>query len=163
MNDRWCVRCGKDTPTPFLVKCFRKMGSRLDGMSVADIGCGNGRNSRYAKSLGAETVAFDMCGDYGTPLILGKDKFPVKDGSFDIVLANYIFMFLDKKEIEFVLKELSRIIRPDASLIWELYPAKDSFYPDAKSIMELNNSIRDRFSGMRTVYFTKDKGFIKGE
>ena len=161
MNERWCVRCGKNIPTPFLVKCVKKM-ENIKGKIVVDIGCGNGRNSEYMKNLGAEVHSFDMCNDYGLKLNLGRDIFPNEMNEVDIILANYVLMFLDTDELANVINEINRIInRQNGMIVWELYPAKDSYYPDEQSIKKLNIFVKNVFKDFDKIYFTKDKGFLK--
>jgi len=42
MNDRWCVRCGRTDPTPYLRKYARLLLGKA-GNRVLDLGCGNGK------------------------------------------------------------------------------------------------------------------------
>ena len=57
LNDRWCIRCGRSTATPYLrqyAKLFPSKGR------VLDIGCGNGRNTRFMEGLGYKVDPVDM-------------------------------------------------------------------------------------------------------
>jgi SAM-dependent methyltransferase len=153
MNDRWCVRCGRQGPTPFLKKHWPKLvGSdnrafTIDPelaatFSVLDIGCGNGRNIKFLQSLGfTDTVALDMATDFGFKITLGKDRFPVFSESADIVLANYVMMFLDKKERQQVMREIDRVMRTDSAVMFELYPAKDSYAKTDAECAQLQDDI----------------------
>ena len=132
LNGRWCVRCGKNDPTPYLkknIKLFPENGR------VLDIGCGNGRNSKYMKSLGYEVDSLDMAGDFGIETILGKDPFPV-DGEYDVILANYVLMFLDEDERWVVQREILKHSKPGTILMIEMYPAKDAHDYDLDEIFE---------------------------
>jgi SAM-dependent methyltransferase len=93
LNDKWCIRCGRKTPSPYLknnVKLLPKEGK------VLDIGCGNGRNSIFMKEKGYVVTSVDMVEDFGNKNIIGED--PLPSDKYDIILDNYILMFLDKKE-----------------------------------------------------------------
>ena len=136
MNNRWCVRCGKDVPTPYLrknTKLFPQKGK------VLDIGCGNGRNSRYMMDLGYNVDPIDMAVDFGVKCILGEDSLPNK--KYDILLANYILMFLDKDTRYKVMKEMSSRAKKNAVLMIEMYPAKDAYEYNFDSMVDyfLNN------------------------
>jgi len=77
LNDRWCIRCGRKTPTPYLAKVLKLFSKK--GM-VLDIGCGNGRNSVFMTDQGYNVKSIDMANDFGNKIILGKDTLP--DGPF---------------------------------------------------------------------------------
>lgn len=122
MNGKWCVRCGKDVPTPYLkknTKLFPEKGK------VLDIGCGNGRNSRYMMGLGYKVDPIDMANDFGVKCVLGKDPLPNK--KYDILLANYILMFLDGDVRFKVMGEMHSRAKKNSILMMEMYPAKDAY------------------------------------
>ena len=123
MNDRWCVRCGKDVPTPYL----KKNKKLLPGHgNVLDVGCGNGRNSKYMRSLGFQVDSVDMAGDFGVKLELGIEPLPKK--KYDVILANYILMFLKPEtERKRVMSEILARSKKDTTMMIEMYPAKDAY------------------------------------
>ena len=144
VNEKWCVRCGRKTPCPYLKKNIKL----LNGKTVVDIGCGNGRNSVYMKDLGYDVVAIDMAvedalkgGINAHSVVLGHDKLPLNKGYADIILANYIFMFLDMGELSCILSEIQRISHVGTKLVVELYPAKDSYCKDNNQCEKLLNFI----------------------
>ena len=121
LNGRWCVRCNKCDPTPYLknnVKLFPSSGL------VLDIGCGNGRNSTYMSELGYKVDSLDMAGDFGIKMVLGVDPFPKK--RYDVILANYILMFLDDDERKRVFEQILDCSKEGTVLMIEMYPAKDA-------------------------------------
>ena len=155
MLDRWCVRCGRTTPTPYTLKTIQwRRKAMLPVRSVLDVGCGNGRNL-HAFQIGTSAkrlVGFDLCTDRAKNLcqahvcrkvrlrsgILGRDELP--KGKFDIVLLNYSLMFLDRDERRKVLSEAYDRLARGGWLVIEMYPAKDSECPtneDCENVIEL--------------------------
>lgn len=155
MNDRWCVRCGRNTETPYLRKNAKLLTADADHGGVAvDIGCGNGRNSKFAVDLGYTVYAFDMakgqtcCKDLIAfdAIVLGKDALPLNDNCVNLILANYILMFLNKRELMRIMLEMHRISAAGCKMVIELYPAKDSYTPTVEACTTLLNDISKTFS-----------------
>lgn len=151
MNGKWCVRCGRKGMTPFLRDSVPKIQviHRMQGLpnqdvTVVDIGCGNGRSMTGLQELSyVKLFGYDMCGDSenARSMLLGKDKFPHEAGSVDLVLANYVFMFLDPAETAQVVKEINRITHTGSVLVLELYPAKDSCITDNEQMVALQHAL----------------------
>lgn len=123
MNDRWCVRCGRTAPTPYLkrnLKHLPKTGR------VLDIGCGNGRNSKFMVAQGYTVDSIDMVGDFGKKCMLGEDPLP-KRYKYDILLANYVLMFLDNRAYEKTIAEMLKVAKVRSWVMIEMYPAKDAY------------------------------------
>ena len=157
LNNKYCIRCGRKEPTPYLKK-YSYLFTHKDykDQKVVDIGCGNGRNSDYMKSLGFTNVhSMDMKPDYGTAMHLGKDSLPIKDKEAKIILANYIFMFLDKTELLQLLGEIKRVAAPKAYLMVELYAAKDSSCPTAAAL-ETYRQLITKTLGWTKVRYAKE-------
>jgi SAM-dependent methyltransferase len=147
LNNKYCVRCGKKDPTPYLKKYTYMFKEDPDWASkkVIDIGCGNGRNSEHMKSEGFRDVtSLDMKPDYGVAMTLGEDTMPVPDGSADIILANYVLMFLNHREFTQVMNEIERIAAPGAYLMYELYAAKDSHCKTKQALISCRDGIAAR-------------------
>jgi SAM-dependent methyltransferase len=176
MNDRWCVRCGRQGPTPFLKKHWRKLAdlptllgpestrNLAEIYSVLDIGCGNGRNTKFLRSVGfTDTVALDMAADFGFKITLGKDRFPVFSGSANVVLVNYVMMFLDKPARIQVMREIDRVLKTDGTVMFELYPAKDSHAKTEAECAALQADIIVYMSELdfETVVVNKNKFILK--
>jgi SAM-dependent methyltransferase len=140
------VRCGRRTATPYLrknINVLNPMGIKdPTKVQVVDIGCGNGRNSDFMKENGYENVlSLDMVNDYGYKIVLGEDKIPIPNKSADIILANYILMFLDDGERAQLIGEIQRIAKSGCSIMVELYPAKDSVIQTQEEMLTLQDEI----------------------
>lgn len=131
MNERWCVRCHKPDATPFLRDVYEKRIKDCEDCrkTCVDIGCGNGRNTRWMQARGYEVIPIDHssgCDNY-RDVILGESPMPVFSKTVGVVLANFVMMFLKSKQQMQVLKEINRIAADGAWLVLEYYPAKDSY------------------------------------
>ena len=170
LNDKYCVRCNRTTPCPYLKSNYDKImseaveayscgkyssiecGYPIEQVSVLDVGCGNGRNSKFMKKKGHTVTSLDMVNDYGTKCILGKGKMPVKSKSMDIILCNYLLMFLDDKERDNVIKEFQRVARKHCIIMLELYPAKDSYAKDENAMLKMQKDIFDKLGWNKIKY-----------
>jgi SAM-dependent methyltransferase len=163
LNDKYCVRCGRNTPTPYLRDNFRKLVPLKLGIRIADIGCGNGRNSKFLMSKGfVDTVSLDMVNDFGKKCILGKEKLPLKDNSVHVILCNYLLMFLNKAERKQLIREIKRIASKDCSIMVELYAAKDSECTTKKEMLKMQKQIFDDL-GWGKVKYSQGRFIAKKE
>jgi SAM-dependent methyltransferase len=158
LNDRWCVRCGKTDPTPYLRDHWKKLTpddwfNDASVLRVLDIGCGNGRNVKFLGSQGfRNTLALDMANDYGFKITLGEDKFPMYDENVEVVLANYVFMFLSPKELNKTVKEIKRVAAPGCTIMVELYPAKDSYVKTEAEMPAFQQELFDQLGWEKVLY-----------
>jgi len=164
MNDRWCVRCGKTDGTPYLKKHWDKLfcNSQLDrGVNVLDVGCGNGRNSEFMKSMGIKNiVSLDMAGDYGSQCTFDGSPLPLFENTVDIVLANYSLMFLSPKERRRVISDIKKSAKKSCYIIVELYPAKDSYCKTDEEMLKMQKDIFDQL-GWGKILYSKGKFIAK--
>jgi malonyl-CoA O-methyltransferase len=116
-------------PNPLLAleqrELSRWLGS-LEGLSVADIGCGTGRWMRQAWSLRARSVVgIDFSPkmiaqaaqkpDLSGNLILADiGRMPLKSFSLDLVVCGFVLGYLPA--LDGVVKEIHRILKPNGSL-----------------------------------------------
>lgn len=132
IKGRCSVTCGRLTPSPYLVRQFDVLTECLTSTHmVVDLGCGNGRNSRYMAKRGCLNIrSFDMAGSSGQQLTLGVDALPIGRGQAQVILANYVLMFLGPAEITQLVAEITRVAALDCRLMVELYPAKAGRFPE---------------------------------
>ena len=106
---------------------------------VLDLGCGIGKNAFYlAKNFPAELVAYDFSqtaiekakkklkdfrleGSISFELRDIRKKIPLEDHSIDLALDIMSSHNLSKKERDFYLRELYRIMKPGAFLYWRTF------------------------------------------
>lgn len=164
LNDRWCIRCGRKDPTPYLRKhvdiiehCIPK------GAIVADLGCGNRRNTIFMMNHGYQAIGIDMADGADRTCVIGKDPLPFKDSSVGVFLLNYLLMFLAPGERMVLYHEMKRCAAPKCLAVVELYPAKDSYAPDEKSMSRLDAEVGIAFAdmGFKMCHAIKGK-FIMG-
>jgi len=150
INEKWCVRCGKKTPTPYLKKNLSLL--KTEGKTVVDVGCGNGRNTIFMREQGFNVTPLDMCNNFGEDMILGKDKFPLEDNLVDIILSNYVMMFLSPEERDQVIGEMKRVAKPSCMIMLELYGAKDSYAVNDEQIADMQKDIFDKLDCFKVRY-----------
>jgi len=154
LNDKYCVRCGRKNECPYLRDNYKVLleGCENRTVNVIDVGCGNGRNSEFMKNKGCFVISVDMVNDYGAKSILGKDKLPVEDGSIDVILCNYLMMFLNKKERNQLINEFKRVASENCIIMLELYPAKDSFAKTKEDMLKMQKDIFDKIGWTKIRY-----------
>jgi ubiquinone/menaquinone biosynthesis C-methylase UbiE len=91
--------------------------------------------------LGHTVLALDMVDDYGNEFVLGKDPLPLGDGRADIILCNYVLMFLSPGERHQVIKEFKRIASSGTRIMVELYAAKDSYAVNDTELAEMQKKV----------------------
>ena len=167
LNDRWCVRCGKTKPTPYLkqkVNLFQADTGWQD-YRVIDIGCGNGRNLKFMQEIGFQhLIGMDMAcptleGVCLHKTTLGVDPLPLSSHTVDVILANYILMFLSEQELAQTISEINRVASPKCWLIAEMYPAKDSYCKTEKESEVLLYKTRDLLikQSWKTIHSVKQR------
>ena len=155
------VRCGSRNATPYLRKNFLKFCGHMAPYHchIADIGCGNMRNSDYLREFGYYNIhAFDKVTDKGTEIDLRTESIPLGNESVSVILCNYVLCFLTQKERLQVIREMDRIACEDCVVFVELHPAKNAKPYD---IQHLVNVFKRRIGGWECLHLVKDRFILK--
>lgn len=135
------VRSGNVKPSPFVmehVDVISDMSRMLYRKTRAlDLGCGNGRNSECLKSLGVEVISLDHAPDYGIKFDLENHVLPVFNHSVDVVLMNYVLMFLSEQARVRLVDKVCQALAPTGIVLVEFFNAKDSYAPSVKMAHEM--------------------------
>lgn len=138
------VRCTTHKPSPYLKKHWKNMllSVRPDlalshndtdnyvrellhdaNVKIVDLGGGNGRNSIFLQDTGfRHCTLLDKVGDYGIQWDIEKQsRLPFIDGFADIVLVNYVLMFLSNmSSVENAVDDIKRITKPGGCAMVEV-------------------------------------------
>ena len=154
------IRCGNRNATPYLRKNFKRFcGDVPKSHLIADIGCGNMRNTDYLKSLGYQNVSsFDKVTDRGIEVDLRTDTILLQDHSVSVILCNYVLCFLNKAERRHIIREMSRIASNGCFVFVELYPAKNGHPYD---IYEIINTFKWSVGGWECIHLVNDRFVLK--
>ena len=100
-----------------------------------------------------------MVADYkhGIATELGEEPLPTKVPA-NIILCNYLLMFLDEKERRRVIKDIKRIAAPNCKVIVQLYPAKDSYAKTKEEMIKMQREIFDALKWTKIKY--SQEGFV---
>jgi len=132
------VRCGSNKPTPYLRKHVDLLTECApDNGHVVDIGCGEGRNSRFLMDMGMGVMSLDGKGDFGIKW-MADQIIPTESGSADCILCNYFLMFLPEHARNDVYNEMTRIAHKGTRLMIELENVKQSLACTKEKLAALN-------------------------
>jgi hypothetical protein len=151
------IRCGNDRPTPYLRKHLPGILPHGIRSSAVDLGAGNLRNTRFARSLGWRVLPLDAAGDHGSLKVdLAREDIPCGDSSVDLFLCNYLLCFMTEVQRLRLLAEIDRTARPGAHIVVEMFNAKKGFPYDTGKIAkqlgwEILRMSKDRFIARRAV------------
>ena len=103
----------------------------LRGKSVLELGCGSGIDSRFISGLTNNLVPGDIDPktNSGNVLILDHSKpLPFKNETFDTVVASLTLHYFSKSITKDIIKEISRVLRRQGTVICRLNSYKDENY-----------------------------------
>jgi len=140
-NGSLVVRTGCKRESPFLRSvlpiltgvAFEKSKNTISYRpTVLDLGCGSGRNGKFLEEAGFEVLSFDRCPDHGHALDLSKEEsLPVFTASVDVVLFQFVAMFLDKGTLNMVMHEIHRVASPCCLAVVEVAAVRNCLTPTA--------------------------------
>jgi SAM-dependent methyltransferase len=117
--DRWAAYLGADPREHALLAVIEAQPTR-----VLDAGMGDGEFAEWiARRLTTDVIAVDQSAwmveqahERGVAAHLGEiGSLPCEDGSFDVVVANWVLFFLD--DLDTGLADLARVLRPGGRLV----------------------------------------------
>jgi len=134
---RQVVRGSFTEPTPFLVSMrlvLRMIAGRTRSEKgrpprAIDVGCGNGRNSEWLKREGWDVLSFDLKPDYGHPLDLTARGLPVFSRDAELVLLQFVLMFLDDDAIARAWGSALSAVASPGMIVVEMAAVKSSLHP----------------------------------
>jgi len=85
----------------------------LNPASVLEIGKGNGTVSDYLKKLGLDVVTIDIDKDLRPDHVGDVRNIPLKDNSFDVVVAYEVLEHLPYEDFKYALREIKRVSKKD--------------------------------------------------
>ncbi len=140
----WDTRYTKTKPylkrnvDPHVRNFLNRYGDEFKKGSILDIGCGNGRNTKYVAKLGFKTYGIDISKSAIAQLkeILKEDKLeadvrvgsfykiPYKKATFDYILSMRVFQHNDWKGAEKSFSEVSRVLKKNGLFLLSVRSTK---------------------------------------
>lgn len=109
---------------PVAVEPFDRLCAALSpGSTVADLGCGPGRQFGPLRARGFRVLGVDLSAGMlaraalrapGRLVIGDLRRLPLRSGSLDGAWSSYALLHLDDHDLELALAELARVLRPGA-------------------------------------------------
>jgi SAM-dependent methyltransferase len=159
VDNKWVVRCGRTTPSPYIKdNLWILIPKGCDKKTILDIGCGNGRNMNYLKKYASKYVGLDIfpsCQN-AQQFEIGNDRLPDIYMGWDLILVNYVFMFLNAVERKMLIEDIKKTSSSICKIVVELYPAKDSHIKNDKEMVKMQERIFKQLN-WSTIKYTKGR------
>ena len=150
-----------EQPSPFAVKCLRRLARMIPGGRCLDIGCGEGRHSIAAAKLGFKVTGMDL-----EPLALKKARqfarkqgatgirflvadvlrLPFGDASFDIVIDYGCLHHQRKSDWPAYRANLLRVLKPGGYYVLEVFSPRFRLFAGSRPWHIAYGAYRRRFT-----------------
>jgi len=132
------VRCRAKQASPFLRRCCAALHALPVNSLVVDVGAGGGRNMDYVKAQAPDATVVGLDARSDRPDIVQMEltpysTLPFADGAVNMVLCQFLLMFLDRSTRTRLALEIMRVAAPNAVIMLEVFPAKTSLTPSGLS------------------------------
>lgn len=134
---------------------------RLGGLTVLELGCGEGTDSAILRGCAGLLVSSDIapCDGWsgvGPYLILDHSRpLPFEDRTFDVVVASLSLHYFSWDVTEKAVGEISRVLKSGGLLICRLNSAKDVNY-GAAGYPEIEPGLYDVHGGSKRFFTAED-------
>lgn len=122
-------------PSEVLIRFLKINYNNPANVRVLDLGCGNGRNSFAAQSLGLDVWMVDYSDEALNRLTargisperlhkldISMDTFPFANGFFDCVFSLLVLYHIRKKELQMVLNKVTQVLKPGGFMVCNFLP-----------------------------------------
>lgn len=120
--DRWdTFDPARDASIDLVVQAVRGMPTSA---RVLDVGCGSGRDLQRLRDLGYDATGVDASPELAArasmhaPVLLADMRhLPLKDGTFDVILAAASLLHLPLEDAKVAMAEFARVVRPGGRVV----------------------------------------------
>lgn len=110
--------------TPYLRRWWNHVRPGGRSEVVIDLASGNGRNTAFVKQQGWPVLDLDMWHEEEGKVWSAGASIPFQSSTAGLVLCQYLLMFLSDREIQLLLQEIHRVLRPGGHVVFELQAVK---------------------------------------
>lgn len=134
---------------------------RLDGLTVLELGCGEGIDSAILRESAGLVVSSDIdqrdgWSGGGAYLVLDHSKpLPFKAEAFDVVVVSLSLHYFSWDTTEKIVSEISRVLKSGGLLICRLNSTKDVNY-GATGYPEIEPGLHEVYGGAKRFFTAED-------